>query len=108
MAIKGYIKALFADKAKTIPLFPITKTKAITNDEGVILDDLLGSALFLDDGGDDAGVAPVDAATLGGKREDELSVANSGLLGGKAPEYYVQSRNLLDNSDFTNPVNQRG
>lgn len=29
-------------------------------------------------------------------------------LGGKAPEYYIQPRNLLDNSDFTNPVNQRG
>ena len=29
-------------------------------------------------------------------------------LGGKAPEYYLQPRNLLDNSDFRNPVNQRG
>lgn len=29
-------------------------------------------------------------------------------LGGKTPEYYIQPRNLLDNSDFTNPVNQRG
>lgn len=33
---------------------------------------------------------------------------NSEKLGGKAPEYYLQPRNLLDNSDFTNPVNQRG
>ena len=33
---------------------------------------------------------------------------NSTKLGGKAPEYYIQPRNLLDNSDFTNPVNQRG
>ena len=29
-------------------------------------------------------------------------------LGGKAPEYYLQPRNLLDNSDFRNPVNQKG
>ena len=36
------------------------------------------------------------------------SAANSEKLGGKAPEYYLQPRNLLDNSDFTNPVNQRG
>lgn len=36
-------------------------------------------------------------------------VASDALkLGGKAPEYYIQPRNLLDNSDFTNPVNQRG
>lgn len=34
--------------------------------------------------------------------------ADSAKLGGKAPEYYIQPRNLLDNSDFTNPVNQRG
>lgn len=33
---------------------------------------------------------------------------NAAKLGGKAPEYYTNPRNLLDNSDFTNPVNQRG
>lgn len=32
---------------------------------------------------------------------------DSEMLGGKAPAYYLQPRNLLDNSDFTNPVNQR-
>ena len=36
------------------------------------------------------------------------SAADSAKLGGKAPEYYIQPRNLLDNSDFQNPVNQRG
>ena len=36
------------------------------------------------------------------------SAANSAKLGGKAPEYYIQPRNLLDNSDFLHPVNQRG
>lgn len=36
------------------------------------------------------------------------SAANSEKLGGKSPEYYIQPRNLLDNSDFRNPVNQRG
>ena len=36
------------------------------------------------------------------------AAADSNLLGGKAPIYYIQPRNLLDNSDFTNPVNQRG
>lgn len=33
---------------------------------------------------------------------------DSAKLGGKAPEYYTNPRNLLDNSDFRNPVNQRG
>lgn len=36
------------------------------------------------------------------------TAADSAKLGGKAPEYYLQPRNLLDNSDFRNPVNQRG
>ena len=36
------------------------------------------------------------------------TAADSSKLGGKAPEYYLQPRNLLDNSDFRNPVNQRG
>lgn len=33
---------------------------------------------------------------------------NAKKLGGKEPEYYIQPLNLLDNSDFTNPVNQLG
>ena len=33
---------------------------------------------------------------------------DSDKLGGKPPEYYSQPRNLLDNSDFLNAVNQRG
>lgn len=33
---------------------------------------------------------------------------NAGKLAGKAPEYYIQPRNLLDNSDFVHPINQRG
>ena len=36
------------------------------------------------------------------------SASDSSKLGGKAPKYYIQPRNLLDNSDFRNPVNQRG
>lgn len=36
------------------------------------------------------------------------TAVNSEKFGGKAPEYYVQPRNLLDNSYFVNPVNQRG
>ena len=37
-----------------------------------------------------------------------VAAADAETLGGKAPAYYLQPRNLLDNSDFTNPVNQRG
>ena len=37
-----------------------------------------------------------------------VAAADAQSLGGKAPEYYLQPRNLLDNSYFRNPVNQRG
>ncbi len=46
-----------------------------------------------------------DLAEKLGKSE---TAADSTKLAGKAPEYYIRPRNLLDNSDFTNPVNQRG
>lgn len=67
-----------------------------------------------DDGTGSTGEAPkINADTLGGvdasnylKKTDTAS--NTSKLGGKAPEYYIQPRNLLDNSDFRNPVNQRG
>ncbi|MGN0763281.1 MAG: hypothetical protein ACI4MK_07825, partial [Aristaeellaceae bacterium] len=36
------------------------------------------------------------------------TAADAYLLGGKAPAYYLQPRNLLDNGYFRNPVNQRG
>ena len=36
------------------------------------------------------------------------TVANSLSLGGKSPEYYLQPVNMLDNSNFIKPINQRG
>ena len=48
---------------------------------------------------------------LAGKLGKTEQAADSTKLGGKAPEYYLQPRNLLDNSDFRNKeniINQRG
>ena len=42
------------------------------------------------------------------KTDTVANSTNSQKLGGKAPKYYIQPRNLLDNSDFLHPVNQRG
>lgn len=39
---------------------------------------------------------------------DSEIAKNAEKLGGKAPEYYLSPHNLLDNSNFRNPVNQRG
>lgn len=54
-----------------------------------------------------------NATTLGGVAAKNYALKtdiapDSTKLGGKAPEYYLSPRNLLDNSDFRNPVNQRG
>lgn len=38
----------------------------------------------------------------------DVVASDSSKLGGKAPEYYLQPSNLLDNSDFTNLVAQAG
>lgn len=53
------------------------------------------------------GAVTLDAADVGALPSDARA-ADSAKLGGKAPEYYLQPRDLLDNSDFANPVNQRG
>lgn len=54
-----------------------------------------------------------DASKLGGVAAIDYALKtdtapDSSKLGGKAPEYYLQPRNLLDNSDFTNLVAQAG
>ena len=54
-----------------------------------------------------------NATELNGKTSNSYllktdTASDSAKLGGKAPKYYIQPRNLLDNSDFRNPVNQRG
>ena len=51
------------------------------------------------------GVAPVQGnvtltASDVGALEADGTADNAAMLGGKAPEYYLQPRNLLDNSDF--------
>ena len=53
---------------------------------------------------DDAALSRIES----GKLDKTAAAANSAKLGGKAPAYYIQPRNLLDNGNFTDPVNQRG
>lgn len=59
---------------------------------------------YLDGGGLTYLWAKIKGAFLG--KNDKAY--DSARLGGKMPEYYIQPTNLLDNSDFLNPVNQRG
>lgn len=76
----------------------------------------LENLVYASEGNQEDATATIDADTLDGKTEDMLSVAkavNADKLNDKLPSYYAPAtkltpRNLLDNSDFRNPVNQRG
>ena len=52
--------------------------------------------------------AAAQRADTAAKGWENDKASDSAKLGGKAPEYYIQARNLLDNSNFLNPINQRG
>lgn len=49
-------------------------------------------------------LAAADVSALG----EDAQAKDSAKLAGKAPEYYIQPYNLLDNSDFAHPIAQAG
>lgn len=129
MSIKGKIKTLFSDKNKTEVLFPRTKVSAVSDDNGVGLNVLLEQTVPMARGGTGAengaeGLANMFAAgstvlspyqygtelpanpAVGQVYFEEATgtIADIGQDVAKA----VRAVNLLDNSDFRNPVNQRG
>ncbi|MBP3657587.1 MAG: hypothetical protein J6K32_12970 [Clostridia bacterium] len=53
-------------------------------------------------------VHPMPNADQVGALAKAAQAADSALLAGKTAGYYIQPYNLLDNSDFTQPVNQNG
>ena len=112
----AYLKPQSPIKYKEDYIYPPTTIDQIIMEDGQRLS---GVGVYLDrpDATDDTTLeAGINADTLGGilasdyalKTGTVASAENAQTLGGKAPQYYIQPRNLLDNSDFTNPVNQRG
>ena len=93
-------------------IYPITTADQVKVDKDTRLN-AVGVYLKNIDNSTDTTVYGNNATTLGGVAASDYALKtdtapDSSKLGGKAPEYYIQPRNLLDNSDFTNPVNQRG
>lgn len=133
MSLTGYIKNLFVDKEKTIPLFPKTKVKAVSDDNGiglnVILDEIKNEVTPMSKGGTGA---TTGATGLRNMFADGKTVLSSYQYGSELPSSptagqvffqeatgtiadigqdvakAVRAVNLLDNSDFRNPINQRG
>lgn len=78
-------------------LYPLTTIDQVILEDNTRLNAAFENVVFASEGNQESTVAPLNADTLGGQ----------------LPSYYAKAtkltpRNLLDNSDFTNPVNQRG
>lgn len=67
MSLTGKITNLFADKAMTIPAFPRTKIKAVSDDNGVGLDAILNEMVHAEEYSSDVATVPLNADTLGGQ-----------------------------------------
>lgn len=67
MPITGEIQGLYRDREQTQPVFPLTKVKAISDDDGVGLNVLLDEMVYKGDAVGDASVQLRDADTLGGR-----------------------------------------
>lgn len=90
-------------------IYPLTTDKQIVMENGERLNTILNERiLYMGETAEESVAEIINADTLGGKTEDMLVVADSVKLGGRPSGYYKAAYNLLDNSDFTNPINQRG
>ena len=85
-------------------IYPITTADQVKVDKDTRLN-AVGVYLKNIDNSTDTTVYGNNATTLGGVAAEDYALKtdtapDSSKLGGKAPEYYIQPRNLLDNSDF--------
>ena len=72
MPITGKIQSLFSDIENTTQIFPRTKVKAISDDNGVGLNALLENLPYYSDSeSSTATTVPMDADTLGGTPANE-------------------------------------
>lgn len=69
----GKVKTLYSDKEKTEALFPRTKVNAISDNDGMGLDAILESVVYIDTNVIQSTTVPVNADTLGGVRADEYA-----------------------------------
>lgn len=82
-------------------IYPITTANQVIMEDGERLNTILTeNLLYLDDGEFESVSDPIDANTLNGKTESELSVANADSLGGQPPEYYVSQRQFENGLDM--------
>lgn len=95
MAI-GKIKTLYTDTEKNEPLFPRTKTKAVTDSDGVGLDALLSNLAYAQEESDEIETSPIDSDTLGGLPADQYATKNFV----KREVLFVQSGGEVDLDEY--------
>lgn len=76
MPITGEIQGLYRDREQTQPVFPLTKVKAVSDDDGVGLNVLLDEMVYKGDAVGDTSVQLRDADTLGGRAASEYATQN--------------------------------
>ena len=76
MSVEGKIQSLFIDREQTQAVFPTTKIKAVTDDNGVGLNAILEDMLYAGDLEGKAETAPIDADNLGGRPASEYATQN--------------------------------
>jgi hypothetical protein len=76
----GTIETLFKDRLQENPIFPRTKTRAITDDQGNRLDVILEDAVYVGDREIGASSVPIDVDTLGGIAAEKYATLITNLL----------------------------
>ena len=76
MSVEGKIQSLFTDREQTQAIFPTTKVKAVSDDNGVGLNAILEDMLYAGELTGEVETAPVDADTLGGRLAEEYATQN--------------------------------
>lgn len=72
----GTIQTLFKDRQQQNPIYPKTKMRAVTDDDGNRLDVLLGDMVYVGERASTAQTVPLDADTLGGRLPSEYATEN--------------------------------
>ena len=76
MAITGEIKTLYKDREQNQAVFPVTKTKAVTTENNVSLDAILGTVVHAGQTAETITTTPLNADSLGGRPAADYATEN--------------------------------
>lgn len=98
MATTGEIKSLYTDINETKAIFPRTKVRAITDDNGVGLEAILADTAYVGPRTGYTATAPVNAETLAGRPATDF--ATQSFVTNKIAEAQLEGANNIDLSGY--------